>query len=701
MAHYNRAQLAAALRQVGVQPGDVVFSHSNVGYFGLPEEGRGSDAVCATILGAIQDVLGDDGTLVVPTFSYSFCKGEQFDPNETPSTCGAFTEYVRRQPAAIRSLDPIFSVAALGARAAELVADVSADCFGAGTFWARFLTANGVICNLNFDAGSTFIHHVERCLRVPYRFDKLFTGIFCVDGREERGAAVFFCRDGSNPDTIPAFEPFDALAREQGIARSAKVGRGAVVALRARETYRLIEEQLLEDPWFLTNSAGTGKNVELERSGADRFLVELAPQATMRQVLDALWYLPRDLLSDGYDAALNALAAQVPMEVHRYPTGTQCWSWIVPEKWTCREAYLETTGGTRLLSYAENPLHVVSYSLPFAGEVPRAELLRHLHVHPHLPDSVPFQFKYYERDWGLCCSRDFLATLTDDSYRVRIDTEFSFGSVKVGEVVAHGDTEQCFVLCAHLCHPAQANDDLSGVVVGLAVMRDLLRRNNLHYTYRFLILPEMIGSAAYLSAHAALIPKMKGGLFLEMTGVDQPAVLQLSFAGDTPIDRLLTRALRDQDPEARAVPFGAAIGNDERQFNAPGVRVPMLSLSRVLPRTAPQFPYPEYHSSRDTPAAVSDARLEASRDLVLAMIDALEADRVPVNLYPGELFCSRFGLHIDWYVDPKGREALFEVLNRADGTRTVSEIAEECGIALETARRVVALLVRKQVVAYA
>ena len=46
------------------------------------------------------------------------------------------------------------------------------------------------------------------------------------------------------------------------------------------------------------------------------------------------------------------------MTIHEYPSGEPCWTWRVPEKWTCHEAYLETLDGNRLLDYADHPLHV-------------------------------------------------------------------------------------------------------------------------------------------------------------------------------------------------------------------------------------------------------------------------------------------------------------------------------------------------------
>jgi aminopeptidase-like protein len=418
----------------------------------------------------------------------------------------------------------------------------------------------------------------------------------------------------------------------------------------------------------------------------------------MREMIDALWKLPRDIVSDGYDAALTALAEQVPLQTHQYRTGLECWSWIVPEKWTCREAFLETVDGDRLFSYADNPLHVVSYSLPFEGEVSRATLFDHLHVHPRLEDAVPFIFKYYERDWGLCCSRALRESLTEERYRVVIRSDFSYGTLKVGEVVVPGASAESVVLCAHLCHPAMVNDDLSGVVVGVDVMRRLLAGPPRRYTYRLLIVPETIGSIAHLSQHPELLPMLRGGLFLEMLGRAHPHALQLSFAGNSELDQCFRHALRAQDPAGWTAPFRSLMGNDERQFNAPGVRVPMLSLIRQLPSNHPDSPYREYHSSEDTPDAVPTGCLEESRDLVLRMLDTLEQNVRPQPRFPGEVFCSRFGIHIDPYRNPEGNKALFDILFLIDGTRSIADIATACGISFEAVRQTVNELHHRRVV---
>jgi aminopeptidase-like protein len=130
------------------------------------------------------------------------------------------------------------------------------------------------------------------------------------------------------------------------------------------------------------------------------------------------------------------------------------------------------------------------------------------------------------------------------------------------------------------------------------------------------------------------------------------------------------------------------IGNDERQFNAPGVRVPMLSLSRVLHRTSPDWPYPEYHTSHDAPSLVFEKHLDASRDLVLHMIDTIENNLIPLNKFEGEVFCSRYALHIDFDSNPEGNKALFSIMNLVDGTRSIAEIAVACGISFLSAKNV-------------
>jgi len=131
----------------------------------------------------------------VPTFTYSFCKKEQFDVNHSKSTVGIFSEFVRNQPSAIRSKDPIFSHAAIGKDAEKLLQEVSPVCFGEDSFYDRFYKADGKIVNFGKFFDITFLHYIEKKFGVDYRFEKTFSGnIIHEDGRVEAKEASFYVR---------------------------------------------------------------------------------------------------------------------------------------------------------------------------------------------------------------------------------------------------------------------------------------------------------------------------------------------------------------------------------------------------------------------------------------------------------------------------------------------------------------------------
>lgn len=694
---YSRSSLAAALRSGGIGSGDTVLVHLDLAALGDAEGAPTTASRNALVREALFEVVGPEGTVLVPTYSFSFCRQEDFDPDTTPAVCGAwnpavdFPEEFRKLPGAVRSRDPIHSVAGVGPRAAELLENVPGTCFGTGSVFHRLHLAGAKILTLGLGLDeATYRHHVEERVGLPYRFRKLFTGKVKENGTFRKMGWVYYVRilaDNATPDG----SRLASLAEEEGICRVADVGAGRIRVVTCRDFDDLTERTLRRDPWF-TARGPAADPIELEKArvGARPLAVPpLAPDATAKEIVDALWLLPRDIVSDGFDAALSALGAMAPMTVHEYPSGLEAGTWIVPEKWTCHEAYLETLDGRRLFSTEEHALHVVSYSLPFEGVVSREELLGHLHVHRSHPDAVPFVFKYYERDWGLCCSRRLRDSLTDEKYRVVIRTDFSYGTLKVGEVVARGATDRTFILCAHLCHPQQAADDMGGVAVGMKVMQALQRRKDLRFTYKYHILPETIGTVAYLHQNTALVPRMAGGLFLEMLGLSNPHSLQLSMKADTPLDRCLSTALREKDPQGRIGAYRNVVCNDERQYNGPGYRVPMLSLSRLAATATPGYSYPEYHSSLDVASILTEKSLAESVELVLYLIQALEDDVVPLNEYKGEAFCSRYGIFFDQITHTKAHEALFGVMDLIDGTRSVSEIAVARGIPIPTVKATV------------
>ncbi len=399
---------------------------------------------------------------------------------------------------------------------------------------------------------------------------------------------------------------------------------------------------------------------------------------TMLNVLQDIWFKARHIVSDEYDEALAALGTYLDLQVHEVPSGTRCWTWQVPPKWTCREAYIEADG-RRLVDLADHPLHIVYGSQPVDGVIDHDELMRHLHWKDERPAAIPFEFKYYEADWGFCLRKNELSRFNAERYRVKIDAVFEPGTLKIGEHFIPGETERCLVIVSHLCHPAMVNDDAAGVAVAVDVARRLRERiPNRQYSYRFLFLPETIGSVAYLSQNEELIEDMAGGIFLEMLATSGPLVLQHSYENDTPLDHIASFMLQKVQPDLREGAFRTIIGNDEMVFDGPGVRVPMISISR--------WPYPEYHTSDDNMDIVVPEKLVEAREAVLEIIAHLEIDFIPTRQFRGPLFMSGYGLWVDWRVNRPLNRALEWVMNNMEGELSAFELARQADVDFEQLR---------------
>lgn len=152
---------ARDLVRIGVETGDKVVVHSSLKAIGKVDGGA------ATVAAALLDVLGSQGPLAAPAFSYA---GTRFNPETEPSVTGAVTETVRRWPGAVRSWRPTHSWAMIGpdavgfAEGHHLIGGVS---FGSPL--DRIAQAGGKILLLGIGhAANTTIHVGGTHARVPY-----------------------------------------------------------------------------------------------------------------------------------------------------------------------------------------------------------------------------------------------------------------------------------------------------------------------------------------------------------------------------------------------------------------------------------------------------------------------------------------------------------------------------------------------------
>lgn len=403
-------------------------------------------------------------------------------------------------------------------------------------------------------------------------------------------------------------------------------------------------------------------------------------EAAMRAMLADLFPIHRSTAGPGVRDTLAIVGASIPLTIHKVPTGTKVFDWVIPKEWHIRDAYIADPSGHRVVDYAASNLHVVGHSQPIDTIVSRDELLRHLHTRPDLPSVIPYRTSVFADSWGFCLRHDALEALTEPRYRVVIDAESIDGSLSYGEVSLPGSSDEEIILTTHVCHPSMANDNLSGIVVLAALAAQQLHVSR-RYGLRFLFLPGTIGSLAWLSANASTLGRIRHGLVIAGVGDAGTHTYKRTFGGTAAIDQAVELALRDREHAHAVEPF-TPWGYDERQFNAPGFRLPVGRLSRT-----PHGTYPEYHTSADDLDFVHPKQLVDTLDLLTDVLEMLDHDRVVLGTNPhGEPRLGARGL----MASTGGRaqiesdeHALLWILSMADGEHRLSDMARRSGLAFD------------------
>lgn len=247
--HYTRKDLLKAIEAIGVGPGDIVSLHVSLGRLGLAQAvERDYPALSNFVIDAFLEVLGANGTLLVPTYTYSFHNGQVYEVESTSSLTGDLTEVFRSRTTAVRSRDPEISWAAIGPSAQAILRNISNECFGAGSVFDNLVMADGLICTLGLGMRwATFCHHIEKTANVPFRFDKRLRGIIREHGQQREEEWIYFAKPRV-PNCQPNNMTLEKMAMER--ARVAPVGRGEVRGVRAREYLAFGLAQLRENPWL-------------------------------------------------------------------------------------------------------------------------------------------------------------------------------------------------------------------------------------------------------------------------------------------------------------------------------------------------------------------------------------------------------------------------------------------------------------------
>ncbi|WP_223810432.1 MULTISPECIES: AAC(3) family N-acetyltransferase [unclassified Campylobacter] len=241
--------LLLSLEEIGLSKGDMLCVHTEIFSFGMPLLKK--EDFLNKIIEIFKDILGKNGTLIMPTFTYSFCKNLDFDKLNSRSTMGILTEHYRKQNGVYRTNDPIFSFAISGAKA-ELLKKDCKSCFEKGSVYDVLKDEKGKLLIFgNQKLGYTFTHFIEEEALVSYRYFKEFNGNFIDEMGNKRQKSIKYYVRKLNEKSELDIDKVLKLLKQSNNFNTKNVANANITLIDTKKYYDTFYEMMKRDENFL------------------------------------------------------------------------------------------------------------------------------------------------------------------------------------------------------------------------------------------------------------------------------------------------------------------------------------------------------------------------------------------------------------------------------------------------------------------
>lgn len=245
MRTFGRTEIADQLRALGVRTGGVLLVHTSFRALRPIEDGP------LGLIASLQDALGPDGTLVMPSWT-----GDDelpFDPATTPAAgdLGATADLFWRQPGVMRSDHPQ-AFAAIGPRAEEVVKTplpLPPHVPDSPVGRVHGLAGQVLLLGVGHEA-DTSLHLAELIAEVPYGVPR-----HCMVLRDGKRVRIDYLE---NDHCCRRFALADDWLRARGLQFEGPVGHGTARLARARDIVDLAVDAMHREPTIFLHGSGEG-----------------------------------------------------------------------------------------------------------------------------------------------------------------------------------------------------------------------------------------------------------------------------------------------------------------------------------------------------------------------------------------------------------------------------------------------------------
>ena len=402
----------------------------------------------------------------------------------------------------------------------------------------------------------------------------------------------------------------------------------------------------------------------------------------MEEMVRQLFPQNRSLVGPGIKDGFRQLATLFNTKpiFHHAKSGSTIGTWTVPKGWRLVSFQVKCLqSGKGVIGASDTNLRVWSHSVSFNGVIGRTEFLEHVRVHGGNKDAIPYITAYYSDTWGFSMSQLEVDSLCDGPFEVRLHTELENDELEIMEVLIPGHSAEEIFFSTYLCHPSMVINELSGPVVAAEMINAIEKQKNF-YSYRFVFIPETLGSIFY--SHKFLYGSNRRVLHafnLNCLGGFKDWSFLGTKDGNKYTDQIVRGYLGESVKNFIEYPFTSR-GSDERQYCNPNINLPMVSIMRKK-----YHEYSEYHTNLDNLDFNSADIFEESLIIMVNLCNIIEKDFKVYTTEKSEPFMNKiFGsgqLGGQNHVGRNTSRQLCDFLIYADG-RTFFQICQAIGVPL-------------------
>ena len=415
-----------------------------------------------------------------------------------------------------------------------------------------------------------------------------------------------------------------------------------------------------------------------------------------------LFPICRSLTGNGVRKTLKIIKKNFPLlKIKKIKSSTKVFDWSIPSEWNISDAYVLDKNGLKIIDFSVNNLHLVGYSEPINKTFTKNELFKNIHYLQNQPEAIPYITSYYKKRWGFCISYNQFKKFqkkysVKDNFVVVIQSSFKKnGYLNYGELILPGKSKQEILISTYICHPSMANNELSGPIVSMGLI-DYFKTKKLSKTLRFIFIPETIGSIAYLSKNLDYLKNnVIGGYNLSCIGDDRQHSCMFSKYHNSPSDIAMIEAYKKLKINNYKIYSFLKRGSDERQYNSPGIDLPITSIFRTK-----YGEYPEYHTSLDNFNLVTLKGITGGFNVAKKSIEVILE-----NIYPKfKVLCEpqmgKRGLYPLLSTKTKSKLIIsyMDFLQYSDGSNSLKKISNLINVSYEASKKINSTLLKNNLI---